>query len=158
MTPADADAAVARGARVLDARGPAGWREIVRAAIRDGRLDMRWPYLVNGCGCLLVHVYGRYGYGLSELGDDGTVLGWPEEHGFTVGRNPPPPNDPWDDLAAAWARLLGAGIRRRFGAVRGLLVAADRIRDRWADGDAAVKRQLWADLHTRADELREALS
>jgi hypothetical protein len=51
--------------------------------------------------------------------------------------------------------LLG---RRRFAAVRELLVAADRMRDRWAEGDDAVRQRLWRELHTRADELREALS
>jgi hypothetical protein len=60
-------------------------------------------------------------------------------------------------------RLHAGGIRRcylltrrRFRAVRGLLVAADRMRDRWAEGDDAVKQTLWRDLHTKADDLREA--
>ena len=32
------------------------------------------------------------------------------------------------------------------------------MRDRWAEGDDAVKKQLWVDLHTKADELREVWS
>jgi hypothetical protein len=40
VTPAEADAAVARGAAVLDERGPAGWREIVALAIKRGQLVM----------------------------------------------------------------------------------------------------------------------
>ena len=48
--------------------------------------------------------------------------------------------------------------RRRFRAVRDLLVAADRVRDRFNDADVAERRRLWAELHVRADELREALS
>lgn len=61
-------------------------------------------------------------------------------------------------------RVQAGGIRRRYlltrrrwRAVRDLLVAADRLRDRWAEGDQAVKQQLWQALHTRADELREVL-
>jgi hypothetical protein len=61
-------------------------------------------------------------------------------------------------------RLHAGGIRRRylltrrrFRAARDLLVAADRMRDRWAEGDDSVKGQLWTDLHTKADELRETL-
>jgi hypothetical protein len=42
-------------------------------------------------------------------------------------------------------------------AVRDLILAADRLRDRWAEGDKAVKQQLWRTLHTAADNAREAL-
>ena len=31
-----------------------------------------------------------------------------------------------------------------------LVVAADRMRDRWAEADDAVRRELWQDLHTAA--------
>ncbi len=62
-------------------------------------------------------------------------------------------------------RVHAGGIRRkylltthRFRAARDLLVAADRMRDQWAEGDDTVKQQLWRDLHTKADELREVLS
>jgi hypothetical protein len=62
------------------------------------------------------------------------------------------------------SRLHAGGIHRRyiltplrFRAVRDLLVAADRIRDQWADSDDAVKRRLWIDLHTKADAVRETL-
>jgi len=46
----------------------------------------------------------------------------------------------------------------RFRAARDLLAAADRMRDRWAEGDDQVKRQLWQALHTRADEFRETVA
>jgi hypothetical protein len=62
------------------------------------------------------------------------------------------------------ARVHSGGIRRkfvltrrRFRAARDLMVAADRMRDRWAEADDAVKRDLWRNLHARADDLREAL-
>ena len=62
-------------------------------------------------------------------------------------------------------RLHAGGIHRkllfttrRFRATRDLLVAADRMRDRWAEGDDRVKAELWTALHTRADDLREVLS
>lgn len=42
-------------------------------------------------------------------------------------------------------------------AARDLLGAADRMRDRWAEGDDEVKRQLWTDLHTKADAFHAAL-
>lgn len=48
--------------------------------------------------------------------------------------------------------------RRRWRATRDLLVAADQMRDRWVDGNAAVDAELWRKLHTRADDLREVLS
>lgn len=41
----------------------------------------------------------------------------------------------------AWARQL-----------RALLTARDRMSERWADGDDAVKRELWRDLHTCDEE------
>jgi hypothetical protein len=47
---------------------------------------------------------------------------------------------------------------RRFRATRDLLVAADRMRDNWADGDDAVRRDIWRSLHTKADDLRDALA
>ncbi|HEY5989210.1 MAG TPA: hypothetical protein VIV12_22945 [Streptosporangiaceae bacterium] len=47
---------------------------------------------------------------------------------------------------------------RRFRAARDLMVAADRMRDRWAEGDEQVKQQLWRDLHTRADEFRGTMA
>jgi hypothetical protein len=46
---------------------------------------------------------------------------------------------------------------RRFRATRDLLVAADRMRDRWAEGDEATRTDLWRNLHTSADVLRDAL-
>jgi hypothetical protein len=62
-------------------------------------------------------------------------------------------------------RLHAGGIRRRlflttarFRASRDLLVAADRMRDRWAEGDDASKQHLWRDLHTKADEFRETMA
>ncbi|MFY1588979.1 hypothetical protein ACN267_31315 [Micromonospora sp. WMMD734] len=47
---------------------------------------------------------------------------------------------------------------RRFRAIRDLLVAADRMRDRWAEGDEAVRRELWTNLHKRADDLRDSMA
>ena len=47
--------------------------------------------------------------------------------------------------------------RRRFRAARDLMVAADRMRDRWSEADDSAKNDLWRELHARADELREAL-
>ena len=35
--------------------------------------------------------------------------------------------------------------------VRRLVHAADRMRDRWADGDDQVKQDLWRGLHTATD-------
>jgi hypothetical protein len=62
------------------------------------------------------------------------------------------------------AKRHAGGIRRhwwltprRFRAVRDLLTATDRMRDRWAEGDGPVKQELWITLHTRADQLREAM-
>jgi hypothetical protein len=61
--------------------------------------------------------------------------------------------------------LHAGGIRRRFllttarfRASRGLLVAADRMRDHWAESDAASKQRLWQELHTKADEYRETMA
>lgn len=47
---------------------------------------------------------------------------------------------------------------RQFTAARALVFAADRMRDHWADGDQAAKRDLWRAVHDAADELAEALS
>ncbi|MCW2904467.1 MAG: hypothetical protein JWO67_6732, partial [Streptosporangiaceae bacterium] len=47
---------------------------------------------------------------------------------------------------------------RQFTAARALVFSADRMRDRWADADAAGKNALWRALHDAADELAEALS
>ena len=62
-------------------------------------------------------------------------------------------------------RLHAGGIRRRFllttrrfRAARDLMLAADRMRDRWADGDEQVRTALWQQLHTKADALRDALA
>lgn len=38
-----------------------------------------------------------------------------------------------------------------------LIHAQSRMLDKWADGDEAVKQQLWRDLHKAGDEAREAL-
>lgn len=36
--------------------------------------------------------------------------------------------------------------------VRALVIAAGRMLDQWAEGDDAVKQQLWRALHTAADD------
>ena len=53
-------AAVARGAAVLDARGPADWRETVTLAIKRNQLDMELGIFEDECGCVLAHTYGDY--------------------------------------------------------------------------------------------------
>jgi hypothetical protein len=95
VSPAEADAAVARGAAVLDERGPAGWRDTVLAAIREDRLDM-----ASAQCCVLGHVFGSYGDGWRALATN-PLLEWGRQHGFAGGM------DGWADLAAAWARLSG---------------------------------------------------
>jgi hypothetical protein len=61
-------------------------------------------------------------------------------------------------ISIGWWRIQVALLGRcDHRAARDLLTAADRLRDRWAEGDDAVKQQLWRDLHTKADELREVL-
>jgi hypothetical protein len=62
-------------------------------------------------------------------------------------------------------KLQAAGIRRRyllttrrFRAARDLLVAADRMRDRWAEAGPGLRDQLWGDLHNAADEFRETMA
>lgn len=64
-----------------------------------------------------------------------------------------------------FAALHAGGIRRRFilttrrfRASRDLIVAADRMRDRWSEADDAVRTELWRNLHSEADNLREALA
>lgn len=61
--------------------------------------------------------------------------------------------------------LQAGGIRRRFlltttrfRASRDLLIAADRMRDRWAEADDVAKKRLWQDLHTKADDYRETMA
>jgi hypothetical protein len=75
-----------------------------------------------------------------------------------------PTRDPLRDARATRARLHAGGIRRRywlttrrFRAARDLLVAADRMRDHWAEADGEVRTRLWRDLQTRADEFRETM-
>jgi hypothetical protein len=58
-------------------------------------------------------------------------------------------------------QLHAGGIRRkfiftrkRFRAARDLLVAADRMRDRWAEADDSGRNHLWRQLHGKADEFR----
>jgi hypothetical protein len=46
--------------------------------------------------------------------------------------------------------------RRRFRAARDLMVAADRMRDRWSEADRSAQNDLWRELHGAADEMREA--
>lgn len=115
MTPADADAAVRRGAAVLDERGPAGWREVVRAAVREDRLWLDVPMLELGvasevpdCGCVLALTHGSYWDALGMLSgidpDTDEAQEWAVDRGFCADI------DALDDLAAAWARLLGAEV------------------------------------------------
>ncbi|MFI6819734.1 hypothetical protein ACIBJE_02130 [Micromonospora sp. NPDC050187] len=61
--------------------------------------------------------------------------------------------------------LHAGGIRRRlilttrrFRAARDLLVAADGMRDRWAEADDAARGELWTNLHQRADDLRDSMA
>lgn len=35
--------------------------------------------------------------------------------------------------------------------LRDVVVAADRMRDNWAEADEGVRRQLWADLHAASE-------
>lgn len=126
MSPAEAaDQAVARGAQVLDARGPDGWREIVSAAAREGRLDMTLDLLRTDaqgldCGCVLTLTHGMYWAGLAAFGqmpsgvvypeildaaEFDAVRDWAVSHGFCAGGGMHDAS--WDILAAAWARLLG---------------------------------------------------
>jgi hypothetical protein len=42
-------------------------------------------------------------------------------------------------------------VDRIKGLLRDVVLAADRMRDRWAEGDEAVKRELWTNLHTAAE-------
>lgn len=35
--------------------------------------------------------------------------------------------------------------------LRNVVIAADRMRDHWAEGDDAVKKSLWVNLHTAAE-------
>lgn len=61
------------------------------------------------------------------------------------------------------ATLLGFGIsaalrirRRRWNetvAVRSMIHAADRMCDRWSEGNQDVKTELWRELHMQADAL-----
>lgn len=50
---------------------------------------------------------------------------------------------------AAAARALTERRLRRL--LTNLVVAADRMRDDWAEGDDAVKKSLWTKLHTAAE-------
>lgn len=36
-----------------------------------------------------------------------------------------------------------------------LCIAADRMRDGWADGDARYRNALWVELHDAADRFRD---
>jgi hypothetical protein len=98
VTPAQADQAVARGAAVLDERGPSGWPARLAAAIRDGRLDMG-----SVEDCALGHLFGSYDEGKRAVRDYRTS-DWAVVHGFAVPGALP---EPCRVLAAAWARLLG---------------------------------------------------
>lgn len=39
--------------------------------------------------------------------------------------------------------------------LRDVVVHADRLRDGWAEGDEAVRKRLWANLHTAAEAAYE---
>lgn len=116
MTPAttDLDPVVARGAALLDERGPANWRELVDAAT----LSQRSTNL-----CVVGQAFGSlfdagelvgdnaWHAGLRQLGAPSSFdLGrrpWLAEHGFDVDYN----NvifldDAFDRLTAAWRRHL----------------------------------------------------
>ncbi len=43
------------------------------------------------------------------------------------------------------------------GLLRDVVVAADRMRDDWAESDKAVRRRLWANLHTAVEAAYEAV-
>ncbi len=41
--------------------------------------------------------------------------------------------------------------RRLHSLLRDVVIAADRMRDDWGEGDDAVKKRLWSNLHTAAE-------
>lgn len=61
--------------------------------------------------------------------------------------------------------LQAGGVRRkyvlttrRWRAARDLMLAADRMRDRWAEADKESRDALWRRLHEAADEFRDTCS
>jgi hypothetical protein len=91
---------VARGARLLDERGPADWRD---------RVDARTLKMSSGYGCVLGQLYGELGsdssgfkIGLGQLGLNDRKGA--TEHGFTFAYGAVAPD--WDRLTIAWQRRL----------------------------------------------------
>lgn len=59
-----------------------------------------------------------------------------------------------DDVPALLAALRAAEAeaKRLRALLTDLVVAADRLRDDWAESDAAVRRRLWKALHAASDQ------
>lgn len=57
------------------------------------------------------------------------------------------------DVGAAIAALPAIPLSQVRSDLERLLALVGKMRDDWAEGDAAVKKALWRDLHTFAGEL-----
>jgi hypothetical protein len=67
---------------------------------------------------------------------------------------------PGSDYCLVCGRPDGAEVHndaRRSAALRDLTVAADRMRDDWAESDDAGKRRLWSNLHTAAESVYDVV-
>ena len=75
---------------------------------------------------------------------------WTDEHQITIQGDPVVPADNVRQLERDRAELIEA--------LRQYMLAQSRMRDKWAEGDDAVKNDLWRNLHALEDGARDLLA